>query len=98
MNWYKKARTDILDCDDCGKSTLEEGYMLHENIWNSVADRNTNLCVDCVEKRLGRQLTPYDFQPIGYNFWKAMRKFKSPKLIDRLGLDKLDDIANRLGI
>lgn len=22
MNWYKKARVNILDCDDCGKSTL----------------------------------------------------------------------------
>ena len=85
MNWYKKSRTNILDCDDCGKSTLCEGYMLKNNIWMSIADKNTNLCIDCVEKRLKRQLTKNDFMPIDYNFWEGMEKSKSPKLLDRLG-------------
>lgn len=86
MNWYKKARTDILDCDDCGQTTVREYYMLKDEIWNTVADKNTSLCVDCMEKRLGRQLIPSDFMPIPLNFWHTMKRFKSPKLIDRLGL------------
>lgn len=87
MNWYKKARTNILDCDDCGKTTLEENYMLKEEIWDTVADRNTNLCIDCLEKRLGRKLVQFDFQPIGFNFWPTMYKFKNHKLLDRLGIN-----------
>jgi len=88
VNWYKRAKTDILDCDDCSKSTIYEGYMLKDEIWDSVADRNTNLCVDCIEKRLKRKLTKDDFQPIGFNFWEDMRKFKSPQLLNRMGIVK----------
>ena len=85
MNWYKRAM-NILDCSDCGKSVLNEGYMLKDNVWDSIADKKTNLCVDCCEKRLGRKLNKEDFQDIGYNFWKDMKPFKSTKLIDRLGI------------
>lgn len=84
MNWYKQAKTDIINCDDCGKSTINEYYMLKDEVWNSIGTKQTNLCVDCCEKRLGRKLNKNDFMDIELNFWENMKKFKTPKLINRL--------------
>lgn len=59
--------------------------MLRNEIWLSVASKDTNLCIDCVEKRLGRKLTKEDFDPCDFNFWKGRTKNQTPKLRDRLG-------------
>jgi len=52
-------------CVDCGRSTLKikEYYMVHDSIWESAGmDKNGGmLCLDCLEKRLGRNLNESDF-------------------------------------
>jgi hypothetical protein len=68
---------EMLLCDDCGADTSPHGgigehYMVHDAIWlqagmsEPAADRPPtgpveNLCVGCIERRLGRRLTPSDF-------------------------------------
>ena len=57
-----------------------------------VADDNTYLCIDCVEKRIGRRLTKEDFQNISYNFNPVWKEFKSPELLNRLDMMDMLDI------
>lgn len=49
-------------CNDCKQPVgLEYWYMLHKALWTYVAPENGFLCVTCLECRLGRQLTYFDF-------------------------------------
>ena len=82
------AKESILDCDDCGNTTIGEWYQLKNHLWLSVAKRDENLCVNCLEKRLKRKLTPKDFELIYFNFGDETKKHKSQILLDRLGLNK----------
>ena len=53
-----------LDCLDCPKNLINEPhyYMIHDYIWHRVVPEGKGmLCFDCLEKRLGRMLTPSDF-------------------------------------
>lgn len=45
------------------------------------ADHPASLCIDCVEKRLGRRLVPEDFMPAPLTFGRN----RSPRLIERVG-------------
>lgn len=74
-----------LDCKiDTGK--IGEHYMLVDATWQLAHDSNKGmLCVGCIEKRLGRELTPADFEldvPINHNspMWP-----KSDRLMKRMG-------------
>lgn len=60
---------EVYDCLDCGDNTFfkNEYYMIHDEIWDSVATDGM-LCVECLEKRLGRLLTPEDFKLYPINF------------------------------
>jgi hypothetical protein len=52
------------DCLDCNRSTLElrEYYMVQFVLWDQVHPENKGmLCIECLEKRLGRKLTSTDF-------------------------------------
>src|ERR1700687_3750504 len=53
-------------CADCGRGA--EYFMLWDSVWRaSVRNRPAHkLCVDCLQKRLGRPLARYDFDP---RFW-----------------------------
>jgi hypothetical protein len=62
----KKALREIANdlCMDCGVDTYEIGhyYMIHEELWLSINPKDSGqLCLDCVECRLGRKLTRVDF-------------------------------------
>lgn len=46
-------------CMSCGEEA--DYYKLLDPIWNRVADREGDLCLPCVEARLGRPLAPDDF-------------------------------------
>ena len=46
-------------CDDC-RLPLPAGPVLHDELWATIAEPHTFLCLDCIEKRLGRQLTQGD--------------------------------------
>ncbi|HEY6039106.1 MAG TPA: hypothetical protein VIV58_32715 [Kofleriaceae bacterium] len=51
------------DCLACAKDTCDfEYYMVHDPLWRSVVpDGAGMLCFDCIEARLGRNLTRADF-------------------------------------
>ena len=58
------------DCTDCHQNTFlkKEYYMLHDEVWCSVASKFEMLCISCLEQRLNRTLNSNDFvfQPINY--------------------------------
>ena len=57
-------------CMDCGANTsyLCEYYMLKDDIWQSIVPTSAGmLCIGDAERRLGRELTPDDFDP----YWTA---------------------------
>jgi len=88
MDWHKKSSYDF-SCSECKGSTLYEGYMLDEDLWLTVAKKDENLCIGCLERRLGRRLTPNDFQNIPYNFGfegEVEQIPKSKRLRERLGV------------
>jgi hypothetical protein len=73
-------------CLDCGINTdaIDEYYMLRNEVW---AEANPGidgqLCISCVERRIGRTLTAADFTGGRVNTSTTLRR--SPRLIDRLG-------------
>jgi hypothetical protein len=63
-------------CLDCGLDTIESGdyYMLRDAVWleGNPAEAGM-LCLECVEKRLGRLLTPWDFSTAPINLRPSMQ-------------------------
>ncbi|MBO0736565.1 MAG: hypothetical protein J2P48_08355 [Alphaproteobacteria bacterium] len=60
-NWARRrARSHCLDCDE-----HVPVYMLRDAVWyaTGVGWHDGVLCLDCVERRLGRELTYRDFKP-----------------------------------
>ena len=59
--------TQPFDCVDCHKEIkvdTKDYYMVHDNIWEEGVqeeERENLLCLDCLEKRLGRKLEIKDF-------------------------------------
>jgi hypothetical protein len=73
------------DCNDCGVNVSEIGeyYMLLEPVWFEANNRYEGmLCIGCVEKRLGRELTKADFWPCPLNEVKPSHQ--SERLVNRL--------------
>ena len=73
-------------CDDCRCDVSDEHYYVHPDIWFSVHPSERGfLCIGCLERRLGRILTPADFPPVSIN--KPQRSSRmSIVLAKRLGL------------
>ena len=71
-------------CKDCKEEVIREYYMVWDEIWENAGMKcdGGQLCIGCLEKRIGRELVPDDFleAPIndGYR--------SSDRLLDRLGL------------
>ena len=60
--------------------------MLKDSTWYLIHNSNVGMiCIGCIEKRLGRQLTPNDFNDSHVNR-PAPGKFFSNRLMERLGL------------
>lgn len=85
-------------CFLCEKSVVAMGeiaYMLRDTLWKKVVTRIVGpvvcakssrvqfLCIDCVEKTIGRYLDVHDFAQLAVNLPEFGRK--SDKLLDRLG-------------
>lgn len=69
-------------CLDCGIDTKYEHYFIHTHIWLSVVkSKHGMLCVECLEKRLNRQLTRADFTGCYIN----SGGMKSTRLLQRMG-------------
>jgi len=47
-------------CEDCGDYDYNM-YMVNDDIWNEYGNESNTLCMDCLEKRMGRKLTKDDF-------------------------------------
>ncbi len=77
-------------CMDCGIDTdnvdgrgHDEYYMIRDELWLKInPDRAGHLCIACVERRLGRRLTPVDFTDARVN---RNRHRRSQRLTLRLG-------------
>lgn len=51
-------------CGDCGGDPVPM-FVVHDELWFSVAKRKELLCVGCFEKRLGRRLLGSDLKECG---------------------------------
>ncbi len=74
-------------CVDCGCVLTEQGegfYMVQNEVWSAAGMEPTGgqLCIGCLEKRLGRTLLPEDFTdaPANGSGWWA-----SERLVSRTG-------------
>lgn len=72
-------------CLDCGRSTrqLGEYYMVTGEAWTAAGEPDGMLCIDDLERRLGRVLVPSDFPEIPVN--QDPRSRRSDVLRRRLG-------------
>ena len=65
--------TDKYHCMDCGLDPLAQrghDYMVTDAVWALVtkaSERRRHLCVDCIERRLGRPLEPRDLKAVPAN-------------------------------
>lgn len=79
------------DCEICHADTREEYYMVHDDIWERYG-MDPFLCIGCLEERMGRKLTFYDFTHCLLNEldmgWR-----KSARLLDRLDRIPSEDTA-----
>lgn len=56
-------------CVDCNYYTwTDEYYMVQPRLWTKYGAETGMLCIGCLEKRMGRQLTAKDFTPTPINF------------------------------
>jgi hypothetical protein len=76
VNWYKFSILSRF-CDDCGKNLARAGeyYMVKDSVWEEAGMENGDgdLCISCLEDRIGRKLDRDDFPKI------------NSKLKDRMG-------------
>jgi hypothetical protein len=67
------------DCFDCGQDTgeygLNEYYAVHNHVWalTGLGPEDGLLCVGCLERRIGRQLSGGDFPDVFINRWGSLR-------------------------
>lgn len=89
-NWHTILGAEIcLDCyftaapcGDCIRPTQpDEIYMVHDAIWTAARAGYGYLCIECLERRIGRQLARADFTSAPVNWQEGDR---SPLLTDRL--------------
>jgi hypothetical protein len=81
-------------CADCdvGTRSINEYYMVHDHVWEQAwagrlkswheLDGQQVLCIGCLEKRLGRKLTRYDFTDAPVN--DRTQSFISRRMRNRL--------------
>jgi len=88
-------------CKDCGNDIsiwgIAEWFMVSDKVWEaSGAGKEDDLCVGCLEKRMGRKLSPDDFGGPG-GFFPVNKIFEhSPRLRNRLGKTREMDTVDGL--
>lgn len=55
-------------------------YMVTSATWQAAGMRRGYLCVDCLERRLGRRLAPDDFTDCPLNTWERYQHDRLPYL------------------
>jgi hypothetical protein len=82
----RKKDLDAFLCADCCENTLilHEYYMVTKEVWKEATQNKKAymLCIGCLEKRLGRELSNKDFgnYPLNTVGWNK----QSSRLVDRL--------------
>jgi hypothetical protein len=82
-------------CTDCGIDTLPvdapraEYYMIRRDLWRRHCSDARFLCVGCLESRIGRELTGWDFIDAPVNDLRLCEgryawSWRTPRLVDRL--------------
>jgi len=75
-------------CQDCKLSTFTEYYMVQNKLWHQACptDAECLLCIECLEKRINRQLKKGDFTdcPLNEGTMGWDTDTKSPLLQKRL--------------
>lgn len=67
-------------CAACGYDTWDETYRVEDRVWAAAGNVRGRLCISCLERRLNRPLTTWDFVSDGDS---QMNRPASPRLIDR---------------
>lgn len=80
---------DRYRCMDCGidSDAIGEFYMVKREVWATAVptfERDGMLCIGCLEKRLGRELTPKDFTDCPLNT-RDCKEMGSERLKKRMG-------------
>jgi hypothetical protein len=83
-------------CVDCERDTIELGeyYMIHDHVWPLPRRGAGMLCIGCLERRIGRRLTPGDFTDAPIN---CDRAGMSARLRARLGTRPFGTSPGRRG-
>lgn len=84
-------------CLDCGRNVVELGdyCMVNDDIWKDQLGLkwDDNLCIECVEARVGRELT---CEEVGFGFTPAVEGYpKSERLMTRIYPDYLERLKRR---
>src|SRR5262245_42362542 len=63
MRAYDKLPPEVrrFRCVDCGKDTIDEYYMVADELWAASGGGDGMLCLACLERRIGRKLALDDF-------------------------------------
>lgn len=74
------------NCVDCNRCTKLEHYFVNSNVWFNLAGMSEKgmLCVDCIEKRIGRKLNSFDFTDAHIN--NPRTNAMTDKLRSRIGV------------
>lgn len=73
-------------CVDCGMDTINEHFMVHDYLWDTAFAGESgegDICILCIEERLGRKLTKQDFTDVPVNDL-SLQWVMSGRMIDRL--------------
>lgn len=86
-------RTAVISCNDCGVDiiALGEYYMLRPEIWETQLGLgwNDNLCIGCLEARLGRRVSMRDmFFPLPQYPWLKPPSIRLTHRLFRHGVTK----------
>lgn len=79
MKYYYPDRLfRCVDCRCCVNLAIagrNEDFMIHDTVWAQAAlpGGRGRLCLNCLEARVGRELTPEDFTeaPVNWNQWRT---------------------------
>ena len=84
---YRWSRRKCLrfKCIDCGQNVIDIGdfCMVQHSIWKKFGLKfRDNLCIECIEARLGRKLRPADFM-VGMLPWGSVRGYPPSLLLQQ---------------
>lgn len=58
----KRKRLKSINCESCGKD-WPAFFMIKDELWEQVADKDSLHCLSCFKEAIGRDLTKDDFKP-----------------------------------